>query len=136
MAVSYAGFKAKFENFIDLPEAQFNAFLAEATAVTSRYKWELFGVNALAFRDLAIESYIACKLSRLNPEYLGSGGLSEFEVREGGYRIKNAAIPGDAEKNPFCQDYAKLLADLANLEPDSSRLPAGSTVIRKRVFWD
>lgn len=136
MAVSFALFKTKYDGFVDVPEAQFNALLADAIAEVNRYKWELFGVGFQIFKDKAIESLIACQLSRLNPEYLGSGGLAEFEVREAGYKLKYLSNSGGSKNNPFCDEYQRLLSELQRLDPSFLTLPACTTAVRNRTIWD
>ena len=136
MAVSFASFLAKYVSFVDLPEAQFNALLPEATAEVNRYKWERLGIGFQIFKDKAIENLIACQLSRLNPEYLGSGGLAEFEVREAGYKLKYLSNSGGSKNNPFCDEYARLLSALQQLDPSVLTLPACTVAIRNKTIWD
>lgn len=136
MAVSFALFLSKYASFVDLPEVQFNALLPDAVAEVNRYKWESLGVGFQVFKDKAIESLIACQLSRINPEYLGSGGLAEFEVREAGYKLKYLSNSGGSKNNPFCDEYARLLAELKDRDPSILTLPACTMAVRNKTIWD
>lgn len=140
MAVTFLGFKAKFApSFDGLLESQFNLLLPDAIADVNRYKWESLGVGWEGFKDRAIESLLACNLSAANPEYLGSAGLAEFEVREAGYRVKYLSNSGGQRNNSYCAEYARLIKlvqdaiDLAN--PNSSGLPHGTIGVAKKVVW-
>jgi hypothetical protein len=136
MPVTFTLFKTKYVDFVDLPESQFNAFLPDAIAEVNRYKWELLGAGFQVFKDKAIESLIACQLSRLNPEYLGSAGLAEFEVREAGFKIKYLSNSGGSKNNPFCDEYQRLLSEVQTLDPSMLTLPACTTGIRNKTVWD
>lgn len=135
--VTFVGFKLRFfPNFSDLLEPQFNLYLAGAIADVDRYKWELLGIGWEGFRDRAIENSIACQLSSLFPEYLGSAGLAEFEVREGSYRVKNLSNLDGGRNNPYCIEYQRLLAMVEALDPNAAELPANTVGVRKNVVWD
>lgn len=135
--VTFVGFKLRFSpNFLDLLEPQFNLFLASAIAEVDRYRWQLLGVGWEGFRDRAIENLIACKLSSANPEYLGSAGVAEFDVREAGYRMKYLSNSGDGHNNPYCLEYQRLLAMVEALVPNVAGLPANTVGVRKNVVWE
>lgn len=137
MPVTFVGFKLKFSpNFIDLLEPQFSLYLADAIAEVSRYKWELLGIGWEGFRDRAIENLIACQLSSANPEYLGSAGVAEFDVREAGYKVKYLSNSGGGRNNPYCIEYQRLLAMAAALDPNAAELPQNTVGVRKSVIWD
>jgi hypothetical protein len=135
MAVSYSSFLIKYVTFVDLLEPQFNALLPDALAEVNRYKWELLGIGYQVFKDKAVENLIACQLSRLSPEYLGSGGLAEFEVREAGYKLKYLSNSGGSKNNPFCDEYQRLLLEVQKLDPSVSALPACTVAIPKKISW-
>lgn len=135
MPVTFVGFKAKYPNFIELPQAQFDAFYADAVAEIGRYNWQLLGVGWEGFRDRAIENLLACQLSKINPEFLGAAGLAEFEVREGGYRVKNLSNSGGSKNNPFCDEYERLTAMAEARNPNISGLPYGTVGVAKKVIW-
>jgi hypothetical protein len=135
--VTFAGFKLRFSpNFLDLLEPQFSLFLASAIADVDRYQWQLLGTGWEGFRDRAIENLIACNLSSANPEYLGSAGVAEFDVREAGYRVKYLSNSGGGRNNPYCLEYQRLLAMVAALDPNAAELPASTVGVRKNVVWD
>lgn len=135
MPVTYASFRAKFDGFTELLEPQFNAWLVDVTAEVDSYKWNVLGNGFNLFREQAIENLLACKLSRLNPEYLGSAGLAEFEVKEAAYRVKYLSNSGGGKDNPFCDEYRRLLDKVAKLDPDASKLPACTHGVVKKVYW-
>lgn len=135
MPVSFASFKAKFDGFTDLLEPQFSALLADAIAEVDSYKWSVLGIGFNVFREQAIEHLLACRLSRLNPEYLGSAGLAEFEVKEAAYRVKYLSNSGGGKNNPFCDEYQRLLDKIASLDPNASKLPACTHGVVKKVYW-
>lgn len=135
MAVSFANFKIKYAGFVDLTEPQFTQFLPDVIAEVDRYKWQLLGANFAVFRDQAIENLLACRLSRLNPEYLGSAGLAAFEVREAGFRVQYLSNSGGSKNNPFCEEYQRLLDAVAALNTDASQLPACTRGVVKNVYW-
>jgi hypothetical protein len=135
--VTFAGFKLRFSpNFTELLEPQFSLFLASAIADVDRYQWQLLGVGWEGFRDRAIENSIACQLSSVFPEYLGSAGLAEFEVREGSYRVKNLSNSGGGRNNPYCLEYQRLLAMVEALSPNAAGLPANTVGVRKNAIWE
>jgi hypothetical protein len=139
MTVTYVGFKTKYSSFLELPESEFNSLLPDATADVDRYNWQLLGVGWEGFKDRAIENLLACWLSSANPEYLGSAGVAEFDVREAGYRVKYLSNSSGQRSNPYCLEYQRLLAMLqAAIEaanPNASKLPASTIVVRKKVYW-
>lgn len=135
MAVTFVGFKTKFVNFADLTQPQFDLLLPDAVAEVDRYKWELLGVGWQGFKDRAIENLLACQLSKINPEFLGSAGLAEFEVKEAGYRVKRLSNSGGAKNNPFCDEYLRLVGLVEALTPNASNLPACTVGVRKNVIW-
>lgn len=135
--VTFVGFKLKFSpSFSDLLEPQFNLYLLGAIADVDRYKWELLGIGWEGFRDRAIENLIACQLSSANPEYLGSAGVAEFDVREAGYRVKYLSNSGGGRNNPYCIEYQRLLAMVEALNPNVAGLPSNTVGVRKNVIWD
>lgn len=140
MPVTFLGFKVKFSPAFDgLLQPQFDLLLPDAVADVNRYNWQALGVGWEGFRDRATENLLACNLSAANPEYLGSAGLAEFEVREAGYRVKYLSNSGGQRNNPYCLEYARLLGllqdaiDLAN--PNKSALPHGTVGVAKKVIW-
>lgn len=135
MAVTFLGFKTKFINFADLTQPQFDLLLPDAVAEVDRYKWELLGAGWQGFKDRAIENLLACQLSKINPEFLGSAGLAEFEVREAGYRVKYLSNSGGSKNNPFCDEYLRLVGLVQALTPNASNLPACTSGVRKNVIW-
>jgi hypothetical protein len=135
MAVTFLGFKTKFINFADLTQSQFDLLLPDAVAEVDRYEWELLGVGWQGFKDRAIENLLACQLSKINPEFLGSAGLAEFEVREAGYRMKYLSNSGGSKNNPFCDEYQRLVGLVQALTPNASNLPACTLGVRKNVIW-
>lgn len=135
MAVTFASFKAKYVGFVELTEDQFVQLLPDVIAEVNRYKWEVLGTGFAVFRDQAIENLLACRLSRLNPEYLGSAGLAAFEVREAGFKVQYLSNSGGSKNNPYCEEYQRLLDEIAALRPDASDLPACTQGVVKKVFW-
>jgi len=135
MAVTFLGFKTKFINFADLTQPQFDLLLPDAVAEVDRYEWELLGAGWQGFKDRAIENLLACQLSKINPEFLGSAGLAEFEVREAGYRVKYLSNSGGSKNNPFCDEYLRLVGLVQALTPNASNLPACTLGVRKNVIW-
>jgi len=135
MAVTFLGFKTKFINFADLTQPQFDLLLPDAVAEVDRYEWELLGAGWQGFKDRAIENLLACQLSKINPEFLGSAGLAEFEVREAGYRVKYLSNSGGSKNNPFCDEYLRLVGIVQSLNPSVSNLPACTLGVRKNVIW-
>lgn len=133
MPVTFASFKAKYVGFVDLLETQFVQLLPDVIAEVDRYKWENLGTNFAVFRDQAIENLLACRLSRQNPEYLGSAGLAAFEVKEAGFKVQYLSNSGGSKNNPFCEDYQRLIDAIA--DPDSSRLPACTQAVVKKIYW-
>jgi hypothetical protein len=87
------------------------------------------------FKDRAIENLLACQLSKINPEFLGSAGLAEFEVREAGYRVKYLSNSGGSKNNPFCDEYQRLVGLVEALSPNFSNLPACTLGVQKNVIW-
>ena len=136
MSVTYLDFISKFPPFLEVTEAQFNQFLVDAIMDINLYNWQLLGTGWEAFRDRAIEAHVACNLSSVNPELLGSAGLAEFEVREAGYRVKYLANSGGGTGNPFCAKYQQLINQIQALTPSLTTLPANTCGIRKRTYWD
>lgn len=135
MSVTYLGFKLKFPAFSDLLEPQFNVLLPDAIADVSRYQWQSLGVGWEGFKDRAIENLLACWLSSANPEYLGSAGVAEFEVREAGYRVKYLSNSGGQRNNPFCAEYNRLIGIVGAANPSNTDLPYGTCGLRKNVIW-
>lgn len=135
MAVTFLGFKTKFINFADLTQPQFDSLLPDAVAEVGRYKWQALGVGWEGFKDRAIENLLACQLSKINPEFLGSAGLAEFEVREAGYRVKYLSNSGGSKNNPFCDEYLRLVGLVQELTPNASNLPVCTIGVRKNVIW-
>jgi hypothetical protein len=135
MAVTFLGFKTKFINFADLTQPQFDLLLPDAVAEVGRYNWQLLGVGWERFKDRATENLLACQLSKINPEFLGSAGLAEFEVREAGYRVKYLSNSGGSKNNPFCDEYQRLVDMVEALSPNASNLPACTLGVRKKVYW-
>jgi hypothetical protein len=135
MTVTFLGFTTKFINFADLTQPQFDLLLPDAVAEVDRYEWELLGVGWQGFKDRAIENLLACQLSKINPEFLGSAGLAEFEVREAGYRVKYLSNSGGSKNNPFCDEYLRLVGLVQALTPNTSNLPACTIGVRRNVVW-
>lgn len=135
MAVTYAGFITKFPSFIELSEAQFNLFLPNAIAEVDRYQWQNLGDGWQGWRDRAIEYWLACQFSSTNPEYLGSAGLAEFEIREAGYKVKYLSNSGEQKNNPFCAEYGRLIGIVGGANPSATGLPYGTCGIRKNIVW-
>lgn len=135
MPVTFVSFKAKYVSFTDLLEPQFNALLPDVIAEVDRYSWQILGIGFNLFREQAIENLLACRLSKINPEFLGSAGLAEFEVKEAGYRIKYLSNSGGGKNNPFCDEYQRLINAIAALDPAASKLPAHTCGIPKKVYW-
>lgn len=134
--VTFVGFKLKFSpGFNELLEPQFDLYFADAIAEVDRYQWRLLGTSWEGFRDRAIENLIACKLSSTNPEYLGSAGVAEFDVREAGYRVKYLSNSGGGRNNPFCAEYQRLIGIVQAANPSNTDLPYGTCGIRKNVIW-
>lgn len=135
MSVSYLGFVSKYPQFVEVTEVQFNQFLADAIMDVNQYNWQLLGVGWEGFKDRATEAHVACNLSSVNPEFLGSAGLAEFEVKEAGYRVKYLANSGGGTGNSFCAKYQQLINKVLALTPSVTSLPANTCGIRKRVYW-
>ena len=135
MAVTFLGFKTKFINFADLTQPQFDLLLPDAVAEVDRYEWELLGVGWQGFKDRATENLLACQLSKINPEFLGSAGLAEFEIREAGYRVKYLSNSGESKNNTFYDEYQRLVDMVEALNPSPSNLPACTLGVRKNVIW-
>jgi hypothetical protein len=135
MTVTFLGFKTKFVNFADLTQPQFDLLLPDVVAEVDRYEWELLGVGWEGFKDRATKNLLACQLSKINPEFLGSAGLAEFEVKEAGYRVKYLSNSGGSKNNPFCDEYLRLVGLVEALSPNVSNLPACTLGVRKNVIW-